>query len=144
MMILDVNVLVYAYRQDSEEHVKYRQWLEIVLNGVEVFGVTHDVLSSVIRVVTHPRIFKKPSSFEEAHAFIRQVKDNDKCALIMPGARHWDIFVSLCRQIKAEGNAIPDAYLAALVIETGNELITTDKGFGRFPNLKWKHPLKDS
>jgi len=61
---------------------------------------------------------------------------------VQPGGRHWDIFTRLCRNVSARGNLVPDAYLAALAIESGSELITTDRDFSRFPSLRWRHPLE--
>ena len=141
MNILDANVLIYAHREDSENHAHYRRWLEKLLNGQELFGVNTVVLSAVIRIATHPNIFKDPSPIKEVMAFIEQVRNSSNCLVVNPGERHWDIFCSLIRSLKLTGNAVPDAYLAALAMEWGYDLITTDQGFSRFPALKWHHPL---
>src|SRR5438477_407916 len=63
------------------------------------------------------------------------------CVPIAPGPRHWEVFTGLCRRAGARGNLVPDAYLAALAIESGSEWITADRGFARFPGLRWRHPL---
>jgi predicted nucleic acid-binding protein len=73
--------------------------------------------------------------------FTDRMRNQPNCVPIAPGARHWDIFTSLCRSAGAKGNLVPDAYLAALAIESGSEWITTDRDFSRFPGLRWRHPL---
>ncbi len=100
------------------------------------------VLSGFLRVVTHPRIFNPPSPLEAALRFVSEVRGRPNCVEMKPGPRHWEIFVKLCRAANARGNLIPDAYLAALAIEWGSEWITTDRGYARFPGLRWRHPLE--
>lgn len=141
MILPDVNVLVYAHRQDTPNHDRYRDWLEGVLNSDQVFGVAELVLSGFLRIVTHPKIFRAPTPLDIALAFVEQIRTHPRCVLVQPGARHWDIFSQLCRATAATGNLIPDAYLAALAMESGHEWITTDRGFARFPGLRWRHPL---
>ena len=142
MVLLDVNVLVYAHRADAPNHPAYRRWLEDVVNSDLAYGMTDIVLSGFLRVVTHPRVFDPPSDIGVALAFANQVRNQLNCMLITPGPRHWTIFARLCEQAGAKGNLIPDAYLAALAIESGCEWITTDRDFSRFPDLKWRHPLE--
>lgn len=141
MVLFDVNVLVYAHRADAPNHAAYRQWLEGIINGPTVYGVSELVLSGFIRVVTHPRIFNPPSTLPEALTFVKQVRDQPHAVLQHPGPRHWEIFTSLCKKTNVKGNLVPDAYLAAIAIESGCEWITTDQDFSRFPVLKWRHPL---
>ena len=141
MILLDANVLIYAHREDTPDHSQYRQWLEGILNNTEPFGINDIVLSSVIRITTHPQIFKKPSPLKDVLKFIGQVRSCSHCLPANQGPRHWSIFCSLVQSLKLAGNAVPDAFLAALALEWGHELITTDKGFARFPSLKWRHPL---
>ena len=141
MFLLDVNVLVYAHREDRPEHEPIRRWLEEVLNGDRAFGLADLVLSGFLRVVTHPRVFTTPSPLAEALAFVSEVRERANRVEVRPGPRHWDVFTSLCRAVSAKGNQVPDAFLAALAIESGSEWITTDRGFARFPGLRWRHPL---
>jgi toxin-antitoxin system PIN domain toxin len=93
-------------------------------------------------VVTHPRVFAAPTPLAEALDFLRQVRDRPNRVEVAPGARHWSLFTALCERTGATGNRVPDAYLAALAIESGSEWITTDRGFARFPGLSWRHPLE--
>ncbi len=141
MILIDVNVLVYAHRKDAQDHSAYRNWLEGVLSSDPVYGMSDHVLSGVIRQLTHPKIFLKPSSLDEAFGFARYVRFRPNCALISPGPRHWEIFERLSRAVNARGNLVPDAYFAALAVEHDCEWISADRDFARFPNLRWRHPL---
>ena len=141
MLLPDVNVLVYAHRRDAPDHARFREWLQGAINSDEAYGVSDLVLSGFVRVVTHPRVFNPPSRLEDALEFTAALRGRPNCVRIGPGARHWDVFVSLCRRGRAHGNLVPDAYLAALAIESGSEWITTDRGFARYPGLRWRHPL---
>src|SRR5579859_6216520 len=98
MLLPDVNILVYAHRRDAPDHALYRQWLEGMINGDDAYGISDLVLSGFLRVVTHPRVFKPPSSLDEALAFTAALRARPNCVQIVPGPRHWDLFISLCRR----------------------------------------------
>ncbi len=104
-------------------------------------GVSELVLSGFVRVVTHPRVFDPPDPVEAALDFAAAVRGQPAAVLVTPGERHWAVFDQLCRAAGARGNLVPDAWLAALAIESGAEFITTDRDFSRFPGLRWRHPL---
>ena len=140
MILPDVNVLVYAYREDAANHVRYRSWLEGVLNGPEAYGLSDLVLAGFLRVVTHPRVFSPPSPTGQALDFAEVLRGHPNCVSVAPGPRHWDIFSSLCRDPGVKGNLVPDAYLAALAIESGSEWMTSDRDYSRFPGLRWRDP----
>lgn len=141
MILCDVNVLVYAFKQGADRHIEYNKWLVGVLDADEPVGVADLVLSGFLRIVTHHRIFDPPSIVDEALTFADAIRYHPNAVPVHPGPRHWEIFTRLCRDAKAAGNLVPDAYLAALAIEHGCEWITTDRDFARFPNLRWRHPL---
>jgi toxin-antitoxin system PIN domain toxin len=141
MLLPDVNVLVYAFRPDMDRHDEYRSFLTDVVNGDEAYGMASLVLSGFVRVVTHPRVFEAPDSLDAALTFVNALRAPDRCLQVDPGSRHWEIFERLCREGKARGNLVPDAYLAALAIESGCQWITTDRDYARFPGLRWRHPL---
>lgn len=143
MLLFDVNVWVYAHREDAPNHKRFRQFTESLLNGDTPFGVSTLVLSGFLRIVTHPKVFDPPTPTEIALAFVESVLVNPDAVLTVPGARHWEIFTRLCRQVEARGNLVPDAYLAALAIEHGMTWVTTDRDYSRFAGLAWKHPLTD-
>jgi toxin-antitoxin system PIN domain toxin len=141
VILCDANVLIYAFRKDTDRHDEYRQWLEKTMTTEPAFGYCESVLASVIRITTHPKIFNKPGTLEEAFTFTDFIKNCHNSVLVVPGPRHWSIFRSLCHSASARGNLITDAYLAALAIESGAEWITTDRDFAGFPRLKWRHPI---
>ena len=132
MYLVDVNILVYAYVAEIPENNRYAEWLEELLGANDKFGMSELVLSSFLRIVTNPRIYNPPSTLGEAMAFIEPITANPNCVRISPGERHWDIFVNLCKAVNARGNQIPDAYLAAIAIESDCEWITNDRSFARF------------
>lgn len=141
MLLFDVNILVYAHRAELPQHPKIGTWLTRTINGLQAFGISDIVLSGFVRVVTHPKVFATPSPIEKALAFCKVLREHPNAVLTAPGPRHWDIFSRLCSDARAQGNLVPDAFLAALAIESGSEWITCDRGFGRFPNLRWRDPL---
>lgn len=140
MTLTDVNVLVYAFRKDSPHHMQSAAWLGAMINSTQAFGMSDLVLSGFLRIVTNPKVFSAPSTIERALSFEAILRDHPNCATIAPGARHWGIFSNLCRSAGAKGNLVPDAYFAALAIESGSEWITTDRGFSRFAGLRWRLP----
>jgi toxin-antitoxin system PIN domain toxin len=142
MLLPDVNILVYAYREDAPDHERFRDWLEDVVNGDEAYGISDLVCSGFLRIVTHPGVFTPPSPIGDALAFLEEVRSQPACIVVAPGARHWQIFTRLCRTSAVRGNLVPDAYFAALAIESGSEWITMDGDYARFPDLRWRRPFE--
>jgi uncharacterized protein len=140
MHLYDVNILVTAHREDAPRHAATRAWLERELSGPATFMMSEAVLSGFLRIVTHPKIFKAPTTLGLARSFIEQIRTNPLCIPVNPGRRHFDLFLSLCHAVDARGNLITDAYLAALAIENGCHLFTFDHDFARFPGLEWSTP----
>jgi uncharacterized protein len=141
VVLPDVNVLVYAHREDTRDHEDYRDWLEGVVDGPNAYGVSDLVLSGFVRLVTSPRVFREPTPLDRALAFTRAVRERPHCVHVTPGTRHWELFTSLVNEGAARGSLATDAWLAALAIESGCDWITTDRAFARFPGLRWRHPL---
>ncbi len=142
MILTDVNILVYAHRDHDPDHDRYRTWVEDLIGSNEPYAVSDAVLSSFMRIVTNRRIFAPPDRVDEALAFAEAIRQRPNAVIVRPGPRHWEIFTDLLTRTNATGNLVPDAELAALAIETGSDLATTDRGFSRFPGLRWHHPLQ--
>jgi toxin-antitoxin system PIN domain toxin len=143
LILPDVNVLVYAFREAAPRHSEYRNWLLQRLESRESFGCSDLVLSGVLRVLTHPRVFAPPTPLSNALEYTEALRTQPNAVWIKPGARHWELFTELCVRGGAKGNLVPDAWLAGLALEHGCELVTTDRDFARFPGLRWRHPLED-
>ena len=141
MVLPDVNVLVYSFRADAPDHARYRAWLDTTANGDAAFGLADLVLSGFLRVVTHPSVFKTPTPMADALRFVEVIRSVPNAIVVSPGPRHFDIFAGLCRLTGVLGNLVPDAYLAALAIESGSDWVTADRDFARFPGLRCRHPL---
>jgi toxin-antitoxin system PIN domain toxin len=140
MILPDVNVLVHAFRADSSDHALCRSWLQGVVNGDSRYAMSPHVLSGVVRVTTHPKVFRRPSTLEEAIGFCEVLLGQPHCVVIQSGEAHWKIFARLCREADARGNLVPDAWFAALAIEFGCEWITMDHDYARFSGLRWRLP----
>lgn len=141
MLIPDVNILLHAHRPDIPNSGGAREWLEAAAESGEGLGLSEPVWSGFLRIATNPRVFEDPSTMEQAAAFIEDLFAIPHCVPVMPGPRHRAIFMDLCHQAGVRGDRVPDAYLAALAIETGAVFITRDRGFGRYPGLRWRDPL---
>jgi toxin-antitoxin system PIN domain toxin len=142
--LFDVNVLVNAYRGDTDHHEPCKAAIEDATSSQAAFGLTPIVLSGFLRVVTHRRVFKSPTSLADASRFVEVLQAMPQAVTIKPGPRHWDIFTALCLEARATGNLIADAYLAAISMEAGCELVTTDRDFARFPGLSWTDPVSST
>ncbi len=143
MLLADVNVLIYAHRPESPRSIETRAWLTEALTGDEPFGVSEFVLSGFLRIVTNHRVYREPTPPDRALEFCQTVLAAPAAVPLRPGARHWPIFSGLCRRVGVRGNLVPDAFLAALAIEHGATWVTTDRGFARFPGLRWQPLLEE-
>jgi len=141
MILPDVNVLIYAFRQDVPEHAVCRAWLVNVLAGDTRFGLSRLALGAVVRITTNRRTYGTPSTTEEAFRFCDYLLDQPHCQIVVPGDQHWDIFKRLCVETETRGSRVTDAWFAALAIEWGCEWITMDRDYARFPGLKWSAPV---
>jgi uncharacterized protein len=141
LILCDVNVLIYAFRSDADNHPLYKSWLESVINGPSAYGIAPQVLAGVVRICTHPRIFKIPSLLTDVFQFCAALLQQPNATVIVPGDRHWEIFETICQKSQSKGNIAQDAWFAALAIEFGCEWITTDRDYGRFDGLTWRAPF---
>jgi hypothetical protein len=141
MKLPDVNILVTAHREDAGQHAAIKSWLEARLNEPPGIALSDLVLSGFVRVATHPKVFKTPTPLVQALEFVENLRSRPAVTIVRPGSSHWRLFVDLCRKADARGNLVPDAYHAALALEYGLEWITLDRGFSRYPGLRWSCPL---
>ena len=141
MLCVDVNVLVYAHREDLPEHPKYRRLLERLANDDQPLGLPDLTLSGFVRVVSNRRIFSEPTSADEAWRAVDALIAAPAAMQLLVGERHWGLFRQLAGDVDARGNDIADAYLAAYALEHNATLLSADRGFARFRRLRWSHPL---
>lgn len=99
------------------------------------------MFSGYLRIITNRKVFDRALSPESALETVAAIRTAPAFVQLNPGSRHWEIFTELCRKAEAKGNLVPDAYFAAITIEHNCERITTDRGFARYPGLRWRHPL---
>lgn len=143
MLVPDVNVLIFAHRSDSTpEHQAYASWVTDLATGPEPFALSVLALAGLVRIVTNPRVFRRPSTLDEAFDFLGELGARHNARVVAPGSRHMEIVEDLCRRSKASGKLVADAQHAAVAIEHGCTLVTTDSDFDRFPGLRWCHPLR--
>ena len=140
MILPDVNVLICAFRKDAPQHAVGRPWLERIVSGDERFGLSPVALGAVVRITTNARVYRVPSTIEDAFGFCEDLLGQPHCQVVEPGERHWDIFKRLCVETDIRGPRVTDAWFAALSIEWGCDWITFDRDYARFPGLKWKVP----
>jgi toxin-antitoxin system PIN domain toxin len=142
MRLVDTNVMIYAHRRDAERHLEYQSWMQAMIDGPEPYAVSDFALTGMVRVVTDRRIYRdEATTIREALAFADEIRNQPHAHVVSPGARFWPIFRDFCLKVGASGKLVPDAYLAALAVEHGCELISEDKDFRRFPGLRWRQPL---
>ena len=141
MKLFDVNVLVYAHREDSPNHIQFKRMLVDELDSGKVIALTSFILSGFLRIVTHPKIFNPPTPLDQALAFANQLARHPHTVFLKPTDQQWTIFTRMCEQVHAKGNLIPDALIASFAIDAGCLLITTDGDYSRFHGLQWRHPL---
>ncbi|HXG65256.1 MAG TPA: type II toxin-antitoxin system VapC family toxin [Blastocatellia bacterium] len=144
MVIADANLLLYAYNADDPRHEQAKAWLEASLSSPQLFGLSWLVITAFLRIGTSPRIFAKPLTRQEATRIVSLWLDQPMVRMLIPGERHWAILKQLIDEGQAVGNLVMDAHLAALAIEHGAVLCTTDRDFMRFPGLRIENPLQDA
>jgi hypothetical protein len=140
VIIPDVNVLVGAFRADTPDHDRLRAWLEAAVVGVEDLGLTDAVLTGTVRVLTHPRVFVRPTPLPRALEQVAALRAADGVVRVTPTPRHWEVVEELCQAADARGNLVADAAHAAVAIEHGALWVTLDRDFARFPGLRWAPP----
>jgi len=141
MILVDANLLLYAYDPRATRHEPSRAWLEATLSGSDLVRFAWVTLWAFVRISTNPRVFERPLSTGEAEDAVSSWLAQPHVGVLEPGERHWDILRNLMRSGQTTGSLVMDAALAAIAIEHGATLHTTDRDFARFPHLKWVDPL---
>jgi len=141
MILIDANLLLYAYDPSSPHHQGARRWLETTFSEPEPVGLAWMTLLAFLRIGTSPRPLENPYSINEAAAIVADWFERPMVTFLNPGERHWETLWDLMVKGQAHGPLIMDAHLAALAIEHGATLATTDRDYARFPGLKFFNPL---
>lgn len=141
MILIDANLLLYAYHPRAEQHETSRAWLEATLSGSELVRFAWLTLWAFLRIGTNPRVFEHPLSTSEAEAVVSSWLAQPTAGILDPGERHWDILRGLVREGQTAGPLVMDAVIAAIALEHGATLCTTDRDFSRFSGLRWTNPL---
>ena len=141
MTVLDVNLLLYAYNSDAPEHPRARAWIENLFNGADLVGLPWMTIWAFLRISTNPRLWPRPRAAAEAFAIAGSWLAHPAVVIPQPGPRHAEILQTLVVDQRATGPLLTDAVLAALAIENGARLASTDRDFRRFPSLNWLNPL---
>lgn len=144
MIAVDANLLVYAHVTSFEQHDGARTWLEEQLATLPRVGLAWASLLAFMRLVTNPRLFSEPESMADAWEQVEAWLDADSVWTPTPTPRHREILSAFFEGLGLRANDVPDAHLAALAVEHGIKLATTDSGFARFQRLEWFNPLRSS
>jgi uncharacterized protein len=142
VILPEVNLLIHAYNTQFPQHEKAKVWWEDKLGGTTGVALAWVTVLGFIRVTTHPRILLNPLKVQEALIVVEEWLELPHFVLVQPSSRHFPVLKSLLLQLGTAGNLSTDAHLAALAIERGLVLHSTDADFGRFEGLKWVNPLR--
>jgi len=143
VILVDANILIYAFDTDSTEHARARQWLDACLNEAPRVALPWPSLLAFLRIVTNPRVMQRPASMSIARAQARTWLGCPAVWVPIPGERHMEILDGLLAAAGIHGNLVMDAHIAALAIEHGLDVYSTDSDFARFEQLRWINPLGD-
>jgi toxin-antitoxin system PIN domain toxin len=141
VILLDANVLLYAYHRRAPQHARCRAWLETALSGSTPVRLAWMTILAFLRISTSPRVFERPLTLAEAEAAVTGWLSVPHVATLEPGERYWAVLCDLLARGQASGPLVMDAALAALALEHGGMLCTTDADFARFPGLRTLNPL---
>ena len=141
MILIDVNLLLYAYDNTSRFHAVAKPWWEDALSQSAPVGLPWATLLAFLRITTNPRVMAKPMDIAEATEHVDSWLQRPMTHIVHPTERHWEILQTLLTSTRSPANYVPDAHLAVLAIEHGAVLCSTDRDFARFPNLSWRNPL---
>jgi toxin-antitoxin system PIN domain toxin len=141
VILVDADLLLYAYDSSSPQHQGASEWLEATFNGGEQVALALVTLLAFVRISSNPAAFHRPLPAEDAIAFVSEWLELPNVSLVGPTERHWSVLADVARKGQARGAMVMDAHLAALAIEHGATLFTTDRDFSRFRSLRAVDPL---
>jgi uncharacterized protein len=141
VIVVDANLLLYAYNSSAPGHTKARHWVETVFSGTEIVGLPWQTISAFLRIITNRQLRGERLTMEEAAEIIDEWAALPVVHLLSAGERHWAHFKRMLVDGKVSGPMTSDAELAAVTMENAGVLYTTDRDFARFPGLKWVNPL---
>lgn len=144
MILFDVNVLIYAHREDQVDHAYYRQKVEAVVRQESAFGMSPLVAAGFVRIVTHSKFPNGPTPLPQALAVIESLMQRSNAHWVCPGRRHWELLASLCRATLGTGKAVADAQHAAIAVEHACTWVSRDRDFTKFESrglrFEWWSP----
>ncbi len=140
LLVLDVNVVLAAHRQDHPSHGSVRPWFDAVVAGDDDFAVPDGVWASFLRLATNRRIFVVPTPLADAFLFLDATIAQPRHLRLGPGPRHPALVRRLCEEAEATGDLVPDAVLGAIAVEHGATVATLDRDFARFPSVAHVRP----
>jgi toxin-antitoxin system PIN domain toxin len=140
VLVLDVNVVLAAHREDHPHHGVVRPWLEAVIASRDSYAVPHAVLASFLRLATNRRIFPVPTPLADAFEFLEALSAQPGFLPAEPGPRHLTLLRSLCEEFDAQGDLLPDTVIAAIALEHAGAVATLDRDFARFTNVRVVRP----
>lgn len=143
MIVLDANILLYAYDQSAKQHRKALIFVEQIFSEGVLVGIPWQVASAFLRVVTNARLPGRRFTIEEAIEIVDSWHAQPNVLFLGPGEQHWGLLRRALVEGQISGPLVSDAQIAALAIEHGGELNTTDRDFSRFPGLRWTNPLEN-
>jgi len=141
VIVLDANLLIYAYDTNSPHHAKARVWIEEIFSSRAPVGLPWQTIAAFLRIVTNSRLPGNRFTPEEAVRLVDLWLEQPNVRPLSPGDDYWQLLGRTIVEGQASGPLITDAQLAALTIEFGGVLHTTDRDFARFPGLRWTNPL---
>jgi toxin-antitoxin system PIN domain toxin len=141
VIVIDANLLLYAYSAPSPKQEKALAWLEAAISHGELVGLPWQVISAFLRIASNPKLPQLRRPVQEVARIVDAWLQEPNVRVLVPGDNHWSIFRQLILEGQASGDLVSDAQVAALTIECGGVLYTTDRDFARFPGLRWENPL---
>ena len=141
MIVPDANILLYAWDSSADLHPRAKAWVEATFSSGDPVGLTWQNIAAFLRIITNPRLPAQRYTIQDAAAIVESWLEQPGVTILVPGEQHWRLLRGILLQSQVIGPDITDAQLATLTIEYGGTLYTTDRGFARFPGLRWTNPL---